>query len=170
MTLLSTWEVAQLLRDCAYNGVEHTGNLQIKRKCIVPGEIVWDDCECGQLAVSMQRQYPSRDFPVDEVDHQAECGQPWIVVPYIISLARCAPVPDQNGKAPSCTALEAAALQLDKDMRNIRRAVQCCLDTAYNSHSVEAWELGAQEINGPQGACVETTLQVLVGWTNDCGC
>lgn len=170
MTLLSTWDVAVLLRDCALNAVDHTGDLNIARVCVVPGEIAWDDCQCGQLAVSMQRQYLSMSFPLEEVNHEDDCGAPWLVASYLISLARCVPIPSVNGVIPDCTALEASALQLDTDMRKLRRGVQCCLDTAFNTHTISAWELGAGEVNGPQGQCIETTLLVLVGFTNECGC
>jgi hypothetical protein len=170
VSILSQWDVATLLRDCALNAVDHTGPLTISRVCVVPGEISWDDCQCGQLAVAEQRRYPSMDFPLEEVNHEADCGAPWLVSAFIISLARCVPVPSVNGSPPDCTALEASAQQLATDMLKLRKGVQCCLDAAYNAHTVEAWELGASEVNGPQGQCVETTLTVLVGWTNDCGC
>ena len=170
MTALSPWEVATLLRDCTLNAVVHTAPWEIARVCVVPGEIAWDDCQCGQIAVAELRRYPSMSFPAEEVNSEDDCGMPWIVVVYTVSLARCAPMPDQNGNPPECSAMETAAQQLMDDMLKMQRGIQCCLDTAYNTHTIAAWQIGAQEISGPAGACIETNMQVLVGFTNECGC
>lgn len=170
MAALNSWDVAQALLDCAFNGVDHVAPWEIKRHCIVPGEIAWDDCECGQLAVAEVRRFPSNMFPLEQVDHTAECGAPYLVVAYNISLARCAPTVNENGKAPTCAKLQASAHQLNKDMGDIRRAIECCLNVHYDSHAIVAYELGAQEITGPQGRCIETTLAVLVAFANGCGC
>lgn len=170
MATLTSFEIAELLLACTYNAVDRTGDLEIKRLCVVPGEIAWDECECGQLVVAEQRRYPSNNFPLEEVDHTAECGAPWLCVVFLISLARCVPGVTTNGKPPSCAALQASAQQLSLDMGHIRNAVECCLNVAYDNHSVTAYELGAQEIQGPQGNCIETNLMVTVGITNGCGC
>lgn len=170
MTRLSSWEVAVLLLDCAYNAVDHDGDLTINRKCVVPGDISWDSCQCGQLVVAEQRRYPSTNFPTDEIDHDAECGAGWLVIPYVISLARCVPIPDENGNPPACEALQASAQQLNRDMGLLRSALECCLNAAYDADTIVAYSLGAQEINGPQGGCVETSFTVMVGFLNGCGC
>ena len=170
MATLTSFEVAELLLDCAYNALDHDGELEIKRRCVVPGEIAWDECECGQLVVAEQRRFPSNDFPLEEVDHTAECGSPWLCVVYAVSLARCVPGVSINGVAPTCVALQASGAQLSRDMGIMRNAIECCLDTAYSSDAVRAYELGAQEVQGPQGNCIETNLLVMVGFVNGCGC
>lgn len=167
---LTSWEVAVLMLQCAYDALDHGPGLEIDRRCIVPGEIAWDDCQCGQLVIAEDRRWPSRDFPLDEIDHTAECGAPWLVVSYTISLARCSPGPDSNGNPPSCAALQAVALQLNRDMGILRHAIECCLSVQYDANNLAAWELGAQEIVGPQGGCVATTLNVMAGFPNGCGC
>lgn len=170
MATLTPHEVAVRLESCAYDAVDHTGDQEIRRHGVVIGEIAWDDCQCGQLVVAEARRFGSRDFPLEEVDHQAECGEPWLVVVYTLSLVRCVPVPDGNGNAPSIADLTVAAAQQSEDMSKIRWAVMCCLDTAYDSHEVIAFALGAQEVVGPQGGCAGSELTVQVGWTQDCGC
>ena len=172
MAELGSFEIAQLLLDCAYNAVDHTDPWAINRRLITGGEVAWDNCECGQLAVSFERKFPSMSFPLEEVDHESNCGGPWLVNQFLISLARCWPSTTESAMNPAPTpeAITAAAQQLDRDMTMLRRGIGCCLDEAFNTHAIAAWEIGAQEVNGPQGACIETTLLVYVGQTMDCGC
>ena len=170
MATLTPYAVASLIVNCAYDAVDHTGDLEISRRGVVIGEIAWDDCQCGQLVITEQRRFPSRLFPLEEIDHQAECGEPWLVVVYVLSLTRCVPGPDNNGNPPSVEDLSAAAQQLSADMSKIRWAVMCCLTNEYDSSHVDAFALGAQEVVGPQGSCAGSELTIQVGWTQDCGC
>lgn len=170
MTILSQFQVAQALIQCAYDAVDHTGTLAIQRHGVVIGEIAWDQCQCGQLVISEQRRFLSRSFPVEEVDHTAECGGPWLVTQLSLSLARCVPDMDVNGQPPAVADLTTAAGQLSKDMTDTQQGVQCCLDNLYNANQVEAWELGAFEVVGPSGGCAGFSLLVYLGHTNPCGC
>lgn len=167
---LTSFQILQQLMICQLEKLDQAGKLEIRRHCIVPGEIAWDNCDCGQLVIAEQRRYPSRLFPLEEIDHTAECGAPWLVIVALISLARCVSNPDNNGNPPSCVDLEQDAFQLNRDMGIMRSAAECCLDTLYNNNSIIAYELGAQEIQGPEGGCVETNLMVQIGITNGCGC
>lgn len=155
---------------CLLEDLDQTGPLAIKRHCIIPGEISWDDCQCGQLVIAEQRRYPSNDFPLEQVDHTAECGAPWLTIVFLASLARCVPNPDNSGNAPSCEKLEESAFQLNRDMGIMRSSIDCCLDNLYNQNQITAYELGAQEIQGPSGSCIETNLMILIGIPNGCGC
>lgn len=144
----------------------------LARTCIVPGEIVWDDCGCGQLALSENRRFPALVFPLEEIDHQAECGSPYLVVDLTLSLTRCTPV-GQNGNPPTCDALRDAAMQMSKDKADLRAALVCCLEDMYNQNStngLQAYEVLAQESVGPQGACVGVETHILIGFLNPCGC
>lgn len=171
MATLNPHEVAALIVDCAYDAVVHIEPNEINRVGVVVGaEIADDDCQCGQLVIAQQRRYPSRDFPLEEVDHTAECGEPWIVVVYQLRIARCVPISDQNGVPPSVADLTVAAALQSDDMTKIRNAVYCCLTAEYDADHVDAYQLGAQEVTGPSGACAGSTLEIMVGWTNDCGC
>ena len=170
MATLTPHEVAERILACAAAVVT-----DVNRVGVVPVEIAWDDCQCGQLAISEVDTYPSMDFPLDEVNNQAECGEPWHVVQYTLSLTKCVPVPDSNGQAPSCSDLSAAAAVLSADKRAVRRAVLCCLTELYEENDgaepqIEAFQLGHSVTVGPEGACAGSELTVFVGWTNDCGC
>lgn len=164
---LTPFEVAETMLECVFLGVDPT----IKRRCVVPGEIVWDACECGQLAITENRRYVSRAFPLEEVDSVAECGNPWLIVDYTVSLVRCVPV-GVNGNPPTCDQLRTSALQLMKDKTDVRAALDCCLFSLYGDSDtgVVAYQVGAQETVGPQGACAGSETQVLVGFLNPCGC
>ena len=165
------FDVAAAVVMCAYDAVDHTGDLAISRVGVVtPGEIAWDECQCGQLVIAEQRRFPSRDFPTEEVDHTAECGEPWLVVDMQLSLTRCVPTMDANGNPAMIAALSESARQLSLDMTRLRRAVYCCLSALYDGNSLEAFQLGPQEVVGPSGGCGGSILQVLIGYTNDCGC
>lgn len=167
---LTVAQTAAALLECAYDGVDNTGDLALNRVCLVPGDVAWDNCQCGQLTVSEVRRYPSNSFPLEQVDHEAECGAGWLVVNFIVTLVRCVPSPDEAGEPPLCEDLTTAALQLYRDMGMIRSAVDCCLSTLYDTHQVAAYELGAQEVIGPQGGCAGSTLAVQLGILNGCGC
>lgn len=160
----------QTVVDCAYAAIDHTGDLAINRRGVVLGDIAWDECQCGQLVIKEDRRFGSMSFPLEEVNNEDDCGEPWLVTVYTLSLARCVPGPDANGNPPDVSVLQASATQLSKDMSQIRRAVSCCLDSQFNAHALSAYQLGAQEINGPSGGCLETTLQILVGTPQNCGC
>lgn len=155
---------------CAYAGIDHDAPLDINRQCVVPGEIVWDNCQCGQLVIAESRRFPSNAFPLEQVDHTAECGAAWLVLDAKLNLTRCAPAIDVNGNPPKCVDLTASAKQLSKDMTDIRQAVECCLDGMYNANQIIAYELGAQEIVGPEGGCVGSELTIFIGVPNGCGC
>lgn len=157
---------------CAYEALDHTGALAIARVCPVPGDIAWDDCECGQLVISENRRYGSRAFALETPDYDAECGEPVLTVDFTISITRCLPGPDDNGNPPSCEALSTAAHQLMRDKRVLRSAVMCCLTNLYDLHTspLLGFIIQAQESIGPQGMCGGSELNFLVGFPNGCGC
>ena len=163
-------EVAQALLDCALPAV-NLPDVPIHRHGIVPGEIVWDDCQCGQLVISENRRYTSNAFPLEDISNVPECGNGWLVVDFTLSLTRCVPV-GQNGNPPKPEQLQAAAERLMTDKALIRAAVDCCLNTMYDDHEsdVAGFQVGAQETVGPQGGCAGSETQILVGFLNPCGC
>lgn len=170
MAIKTPHEVAVDLEACAFAVANLPAPYTINRHGVVMGEIAWDDCQCGQLVIAETRRYPSVAFPIDQVDHTAECGAPWLVVQYTMSLTRCIPTVTNDGTAPAISALQASASRNSQDMTNVRHAVLCCLDEWYRTHQVTAFELGAMEVTGPNGACGGFDFTILVGWTNDCGC
>lgn len=172
MATLTPHELAVAIEACAFDAVpnDQVSGWPINRHGVVIGEIAWDDCECGQLVVAETRRYPSAAFPLEEVNHTDACNEPWLVVTYTLSLTRCVAIADESGTPPSITSLSASAARNSDDMTKIRHAVMCCLSELYNEHQLDAFELGPQEITGPNGMCAGFDLTIHVGWTNDCGC
>jgi hypothetical protein len=166
--------IAEAILACAYSSVDHDEDegLGIGRVCMVPGDIAWDNCQCGQLVITENRRYGSRGFALEAPDLDAECGEPVLTVDFTISLTRCVPSADDNGDAPSCDALTTSARQLMKDKRDLRSAVMCCLSNLYDSHlsPMLGFIIQAQETVGPSGGCAGSELNFLVGFPNGCGC
>lgn len=162
------------LLDCVYLGVDHTGDLAIARKCLVPGDIAWDNCDCGQLVMSENRRYGSRIFATEAPDLEAECGEPVLTIDVTLGIQRCLPGPNDNGDPPSCAALNTATLQMLKDKNDIRRTLMCCLTATYDSHNTRPQLIGfiiqAQETTGPTGMCGGSDTNFLVGFPNGCDC
>ncbi len=170
MTTYTPHEIAEEIAQVAFDAVPNSGDWPIARNGVVIGEIVWDNCQCGQLVVTERRRYPSMTFPLEEVDHTAPCGEPWLVVAYTLSLTRCVPISDESGNPPSIAALAASAERNSLDMSLVRAAVMCWLSAEYDANRISAYELGAQDVVGPQGQCGGFEMTFTVGWTNDCGC
>lgn len=171
MATLTPYEVSQHIIACVHDAVDNTGDLEIGRVGVVPGaEIAWDNCECGQLVIAQQRRFPSSRFPVEEIDMQAECGDPWLVIDYTLSLARCTPTVNEDQSSPSIADLEVAAAQQSRDADLARAAVYCCLNELFDSHQVQGFQVMGVTMPGPGGLCQAIEIQILVGWLNGCGC
>ena len=50
---LAAFDLAQHLLDCIRPYIDTTSSGPPSRACVHTGEIAWDDCECGQLIVSL---------------------------------------------------------------------------------------------------------------------
>src|SRR5262245_9767096 len=73
------------------------------RTCVVPGrELTWDDCDCGLLGVNIVTAYPSETFPFQLGGNgpSVSCGVPWLVVHYAVTILRCTPTTQDDGKPP----------------------------------------------------------------------
>lgn len=168
---LDPFSVAEAILACALAGVTNTDEYPINRVCVVPGaEAAWDDCQCGQLTIAEERRFPSDAFPEEAVDNEENCGEPYSVIVYRLSIVRCVSIPDENGTPPSCATLNAEAEQLMKDKTDIRRAVMCCLSAMHDAEDIGSFQLGAQDSVGPSGACAGSDLVIMVGLFQPCGC
>ena len=137
------------------------------RRCVVPGgELVWDDCDCGLLAVLVKNTYPSATFPfqLGGQGPDASCKVPYLVVHYAVSILRCVPTSDDSGKPPPCDRLDAAAQIEWADRAAVWRGVACYLATPWNSGGqIRPHLIQEQPSIGEQGACSGSELNVLVG-------
>lgn len=177
----AAYTVGQQLLQCATGQVSETwadeADININRSCVVWGEIAWDDCECGQLVVAINDQWPSDNFPRRPADesNQSKCGPRLWVVQYFVSILRCAPVPDDMGNPPSCEELSLAAEIAAVDSWAVRSGVGCCLRALHSEKNAQGrteiaeWQVVGQETSGPEGGCAGSVLTVNVGLLN-CFC
>ena len=78
---------------------------------LVPGEVAWDNCQCGQFAQTIESVFGSNSFPTPATDtRQTPCGPNLTVVVVRASLVRCVHGVSDDGRPPSCAALLADAL------------------------------------------------------------
>lgn len=165
------YKVAGMLLTCACDKLELTAGGCPDRRCVVPG-LIPEAANCctppggGQLTVNVVRTFPSRQFPVPDLGTPNNCNAPWQVVTYAITIFRCMPVGDMH-HAPTCDALDDAALLAITDMEAIRVGVFCCLidrDTAEQTIGMGyEWTFGDHLTTEPQGGCVGSVLNVQVG-------
>lgn len=182
---LAAYNIASQLLTCAADQVAEawveTPDEIPQRQCVVWGAIAWDDCECGQLVVSIADQYPSNSFPAPATAPtaqgvaQGKCGARLWVIRYVVSILRCMPIQDDQGNPPPCDALDAAAQAAAIDSWAVRTGIGCCLGSLKTtrlengSTEIEDYQITGQLSTGPQGACGGSDLGVLVGIRN-CFC
>jgi hypothetical protein len=169
------YELAEHLRECITPYLAGTTSGLPARVCITTGEIAWDECECGQLAISLTSQYESSAFPIpwDGTENAGvrKCGPPMFVFNYTISMVRCSPVGDESGNPPPCTAISAAARVTTEDAWAVRAGLMCCLcagstRTPTTPKLFERYWVGQQTEVGPGGMCQGSEIAVAIGVVN----
>lgn len=168
----SLYTIAESLRSCAMVRLAMTTGGVPNRSCVVPGEVAWDECQCGMLAVSIRRLYSSRVFPGDasQDGEFGACDIPYTVIEYAITIARCVAVTDDAGNPPPCSALDSAAQIWAEDAMAVRNGVGCCLADMIDANTIAEYTLEEQVSVGPAGGCVGSELKALVGIINKCNC
>lgn len=140
---------------------------QPERACVVPGDIAWDGCDCGQLAISPQFWSVTDTFPeANQFGGSGSlgtpCNMPWLVATIEIQIVRCAPSPDGNTFEVSCAALDVAAEILIADAYiTVTRAIEELCALKENDDIVD-YLVTDQRTVGPGGGCVGTGLAVQV--------
>jgi hypothetical protein len=180
---LAAYNIAAQLLTCASDQVAEAWadvdpELSLARQCVVWGAIAWDQCECGQLVVSIAEQYPSHTFPTPATAPTAtnvaqnRCGANIWVIRYEVSILRCVPVQDDQGNPPECSALDEAAQVAARDAWAVRTGIGCCLadlsrDLLPNgSTEIADYLIQDQPSRGPEGGCAGSSLNLLVGIRN----
>lgn len=129
---------------------------------LTPGEIAWDGCDCGQLALSIPRDYPSVTFPIDssQLVVLGGCMARPIAYEATASITWCIPGLDKSGNPPKPNLLLESALAFEGDAFALRSAVECCLAGFKTSWRITDWRAGELRRVGPEGNCagVEITF------------
>lgn len=168
---LKIYDTAVDLLDCALTGIIDAGLPIPCRVCVVPGEIVWDECgDGGQLEISVSSVFYSTTFPTDtstDTTNPGVCGPGIAVAALTLSLMRCAPMPKGPVlKAPTCEALSETALLISRDSFALRTSLLCCLKELKNTNMILEYSMGAATVDGPQGGCVGNSISMFVGFAN----
>jgi hypothetical protein len=141
----------------------------VERACLVPGEIAWDGCNCGLLAISVRGWSLTDDFPESSAAFGANsirttpCDLPWLVGQLNIQVIRCAPMPNGNALSVPCPQLDEAARILASDAYVVLTETVSTLCELRESDQIIDYVLGAQETIGPAGDCVGSELVAQVG-------
>jgi hypothetical protein len=152
--------------------VQEALTVDAPRVSVVPGEIAWDDADCGAVYATWNRVFYSDVFP-EPVSHPAgNCWPTLKAAEFVLQIVRCtAPPPGLPGglavtTGPAVEDLEASAQQLSRDTEEASAAVARWLCQAMEDNDISNWL--AMEITpvGPLGNAVAVELHVLVAVTN----
>jgi len=169
------YELGEHLRDCILPYLEGTTSGLPARVCVTTGEIAWDDCECGQLAISLTNQYETASFPApwsgEENQGVGKCGPPLFVFQYTISMTRCSPT-GEGDDPPTCEELGAAARVTVEDAWAVRAGLMCCMCAGVRRQPdtgrklFDRYWIGPQEEVGPGGMCQGSSITVAIAVMN----
>ena len=136
--------------------------LAVTRAAVYPAMIPWDGCECGTLAVAVQRQYLTTSFPAVADAEQVPCGGGFVAADLLVQLLRCAPTPDGRSVAPGVGPLEDTAKLILTDAWVALSTAQCTLAALEEEGVIVEYVVRPQAFAGPQGGCVGSVLAVTV--------
>lgn len=158
----TAYDLAVLMRDCAAAKILAEGLPTPDRSVVTVGEIAWDDCPCGQLAVTLVEIFPADSPPNPALTLWARCPPKALVAHYIAEILRCAHATTGTGTPPTPIELAVDALLAVKDAWAVRQGVGCCLKTQATNRNIVDYVIGGQKMAGPAGGCVGSDLDVYV--------
>ncbi len=171
------------LSGCVIGALEQTPAGAPCRQCsLLPTQqIPWDNCgapcqdgSCGgQVAFAIREVYGSEVFPAPLTGVSwRKCGPKYRVARVVVSVTRCVPTMDQNGRPPDCADELLAAITLENDRTAVRQALADCLcvTTTARPPLVSEWLIGASTTVGELGGCAGVETEFLVGVRVACAC
>ena len=156
------YQVCSAILTAASNGLSVPAN----RYLITTGQIAWDDCCAGQLAVSYTRTSPTESFPTEQVTMVGlgECVPAYEIGEITVQIVRCAPQALNGQNAPSPDAVSAHAKQTLIDANQIRRSVAAALCAIKQDQTSGLdYFVRAQLMLGPEGGCDGSELYLYLG-------
>ena len=153
------------LRDCLAHEISKVASPPAVT-CIRPGDRVElllsterDECCEGLAWVRYVNDYPSQDFPAQDVTFQ-RCMPMQYAVVVELGVARCAPRPGAN-EIPECEEWTAVNDAVMDDGAAIRRAILCCF-WQLKTYKDRPLLLGLAEPISVEGGCVGIRRQVTI--------
>jgi hypothetical protein len=156
---LKWYTVAETLRQAVHAELTVTP----QRSGVVPGQIAWDECHCGLLAVSVGTIYLTETFP-DPLARRVgnACDAPWEAAEIIIQVVRCVPGPGEQMDAPTVAELDASAQEILLDAYEMLKAVSVKLCQMNAARDIADFVLRPLTPQGPSGVCGGNELRALV--------
>jgi hypothetical protein len=166
------FDTADRLLQCVKAELDVTLERPVDRTCVVVGgDLIWDDCECGLLAVQLIRAYQSSQFPIPKQDSFNKCEVEWTVAEYHVSILRCVASSQNDGDPPTCEAMHEDAMVDFDDRWAVLKGVECCLASSWpDNPAMRQFTIGDQLALGEGGRCAGSRLQVFVGLPNCMPC
>lgn len=156
---LKWYTVATRLRDAVYAELTE----KPARSGIVPGQIAWDECDCGLLAVSLARVFLTETFP-DELARRIgnACDAPYEVGEFVIQVVRCVPGASDQTLAPTVAELDASAQEILRDAYQMLKGVSVLLCEMNKVREISDFMLRPLTAQGPTGVCGGNELRAYV--------
>jgi hypothetical protein len=148
--------------------VTPTGWPSNARRYIVPGQLAWDSCECGLLAIEWQNVSYTGAFP-NPRQALADGCRPYLALQLLVTVLRCAPNPGPHGEPPSPEDINAAAIINLDDMEAVLSGTSQAVSALENSNIILQYALAGVNPAGPNGGCVGVTQQIFLGFANRWG-
>lgn len=152
--------------------VQQALTVDVNRVSVVPGEIAWDDADCGAVYATWNRVYYSDVFPEPLGQPVGNCWPTLKAAEFVIQVVRCvAPAPGLPGglavtTGPSVEELESDAQRLSRDTEEASAAMARWLCQAMENQDINNWLSGEITFVGPLGSDVAVELHVQVAVTN----
>lgn len=160
------YQVGHVLLDALQAALSDSLGGSVDRVSMVPGEIAWDECDCGLLAISARRWWLSDDFPegqfAQSIIRSSPCNLPWLIGELRVQVVRCAPNPTGDDVSPSVSSLDAAAEVLISDAHVVINTVTETLCELKETDQIIDYTVGEVDTQGPNGGCVGSELLVFV--------
>lgn len=135
---------------------------QVNRASVVPGDIAWDESNCGLLAVSIGQVFLSDNFPEPaETMIGGQCEAAWEVVQIFVQVVRCAPQPPVGELAPTTVAQDTAAQIMAQDTQQALSAIVLWICQNRDTNIVDGI-LVPVEPQGPEGDSVGVQFSALI--------
>jgi hypothetical protein len=145
-----------------------TGWPSSAREYVVPGQLAWDECECGLLAIEWLSAPYTSAFPSARPQTPDGC-KPLLALSCRLTVLRCAPNPDGQGNAPTPADLAAAAVTNLDDLEAILVGMGVAVEALINNGVILDYSLDAPSPTGPNGGCVGVTQTFAIGFSNRWG-
>lgn len=165
------YQIGQILVTELASALAESVGGPVQRASMVPGEIAWDECDCGLLAISVRRWWLSDDFPegqfAQSIVRSSPCNLPWMIGEFRIQVIRCAPNPQGNMLSVPPGELDTAAEVLIADAHvtiNTTTSVLCDLK---DTDQIIDYTIGETDTQGPNGGCVGSELIVFIAVYRD---